>query len=202
MARPAKATRDDVLNDTRQALLAAAAAEFACEGYVGANINRISISAGFAKGTIYNHFTSKQALMLTLIDEIAAAQIASIRAQVDPVDDPARKLEAFFRAGFAFVEQHPSQARVIINALYGPDETFKAHVFTVYQPLFDLLIYDTLTEGIRRGMFRDLNADETAGLIMTVYLGSCSLLTPDNTIVIPPAQVTDFILAGIQQKNG
>ena len=36
---------------------------------------------------------------------------------------------------------------------------------------------------------------------MTVYLGSCSLITPDNTIGIPPAQVVDFILAGIKQEG-
>ncbi|MBN1563663.1 MAG: TetR/AcrR family transcriptional regulator, partial [Anaerolineae bacterium] len=170
-------------------------------GYVGANINRISINAGFAKGTIYNHFASKQALMLTLIDEIASQQIAMIRAQVDSTSDPTAKLEAFFRAGFAFVEQNPAPARVVINALYGPDAIFKGRVFTAYQPLFDLLIYDTLTAGITRGLFRKTNPDETAGLIMTVYLGSCSLLNADNIIGIPPAQVTDFVLAGIRQEG-
>lgn len=201
MARPAKATRDDVLNDTRQALLDAAADEFAREGYTGANINHISINAGFAKGTIYNYFASKQTLLLTLIDEIAALQITTIRALVDPTDAPAAKLEAFFRAGFAFVEAHPAQARVIINTIYGPDADFKQRVFQAYEPLFDLLIYDTLTEGIRRGSFRNLNPDETAGLIMSVYLGSCSLLTPNNAIGVPPTMVTDFILAGIRQEE-
>jgi AcrR family transcriptional regulator len=199
MARPAKATRDDVLNDTRQALLDAAADEFAHEGYGGANINRISINAGFAKGTIYNYFASKHTLLLTLIDEIATQHIATILARVDPVQTPAEKLEAFFRAGFAFVEAHPAQARVIINAIYGPDDVFKQRVFQAYQPLFDMLIHDTLAAGIKHGSFRAIDPDITAGLIMTIYLGSCSLLNPDNTIGISPAQATNFILAGIQE---
>jgi hypothetical protein len=38
------------LAETRQRLLEAAASEFAREGYTGANINRISQAAGFAKG--------------------------------------------------------------------------------------------------------------------------------------------------------
>jgi AcrR family transcriptional regulator len=46
--------------------------EFACEGYAGANINRISQAAGFAKGAVYNCFACKRALMLALIDEVAA----------------------------------------------------------------------------------------------------------------------------------
>lgn len=201
MARPAKEIRDDMLNNTRQALLDAAAEEFACEGYVGANINRISINAGFAKGTIYNHFASKQVLLMTLIDEVAAAHIAAIRAQADPVGSPVAKLETFFRAGFAFVEAHPAQARAIIHAVYGPDDTFKQRVYQAYQSLFDLLIDDILAAGVASGDFRAIDPDTTAGLIMTIYLGSCSQLDADNAIWIDPGQVTDFILAGIQREG-
>ena len=57
MPRPPKNTREQVLNQTRQQLLQAAAEEFAGRGYSGANINRISLAAGFAKGTIYNYFS-------------------------------------------------------------------------------------------------------------------------------------------------
>jgi AcrR family transcriptional regulator len=201
MARPAQDVRDDVLNSTRQALLSAAAAEFACEGYVGANINHISINAGFAKGTIYNHFASKQVLLMTLIDETAAGHMAAIRAQVDPVGSPVAKLEVFFRAGFAFVEAHPDQARAIIHAVYGPDETFKQRVYQAYQPLFDLLIDEVLAAGIASGDFRAIDPDMTAGLIMTIYLGSCSQLDANNTIWLDPGQVTNFILAGIQREG-
>lgn len=67
--------REKVRSESRQRLLQAATVAFAQEGYVGANINRISRAAGFAKGTVYNYFPSKRALMLTLIDTIAEAHI-------------------------------------------------------------------------------------------------------------------------------
>jgi len=53
MARLKKEEREQVLETNHQLLLDAAAVEFAQEGYNGANINRISQAAGFAKGTIY-----------------------------------------------------------------------------------------------------------------------------------------------------
>ena len=59
MPRPRTAAREQVLAQTRQQLLDAAAVEFTREGYASANINRISKTAGFAKGTIYNYFPSK-----------------------------------------------------------------------------------------------------------------------------------------------
>lgn len=201
MARPPKAVRDDLLNDTRQRLLDAAADEFACEGFSGANINRISLSAGFAKGTVYNHFASKQALMFALIDDIAEAHIAAIAAHIRPGDRPAQQLGAFFVGGFAFVEEFPARARTVISAVYGPDVELKACVYAAYRPLFDLLIHDILTTGITRGDFRPVDADTTAAMIMSVYLGACSQLEPDGRIWTKPEQIMTFILDGLRSGD-
>ncbi len=200
MPRPRRAVREQVLSETRQRLLQAAAAEFAREGYVGANINRISQAAGFAKGTIYNHFPSKRALMLALIDSIAAAHVEYIREQVEQEDDPARQLERFFSAGFAFVEQYPDQAPVIISTMYGHDAEFKQRVYLAYDELFTLLIQGILEDGIARGDFMSVDPDLAAALLMSVYLGSCSLLDADGKISLAPDQVAAFILQGVLDR--
>ena len=44
----------------RQRLIEAAIQEFAQKGYDGANVNTISLTAGFSKGTIYNMTSAKQ----------------------------------------------------------------------------------------------------------------------------------------------
>jgi len=63
MPRYKESERVQIKFDTRQLLLQAATEVFARDGYEKANINRISKTAGFAKGTIYNYFESKRALM-------------------------------------------------------------------------------------------------------------------------------------------
>jgi AcrR family transcriptional regulator len=201
MPRPSRVMREQVLSETRQRLLQAAAAEFAREGYVGANINRISQAAGFAKGTIYNHFPSKRALMLALIDSIAAAHVEFILEQVEPEHDPALQLTRFFSAGFAFVEQYPDQAPVIISAMYGTDAEFKQRVYQAYDELFTLLIQDILEGGIARGDFRPVDPDLAAALLMSMYLGSCSLLDADGKISLAPDQVVAFILDGLRRRD-
>jgi AcrR family transcriptional regulator len=201
MSRPPQAVREEILNDTRQRLLQAATTEFAREGYAGANINHISLAAGFAKGTIYNHFPSKRALMLALIDHIAAAHVAFILEQVEPEEDPARQLECFFNAGFAFVEQHPDQTPVVINAVYGPDDEFKQRVYQSYNKLFMLIIEDIVGDGIACGDFRPVDPDLTTALLMSIYLGSCSQLDADGKIWLAPDQVAAFILEGLRQRN-
>jgi len=189
------------LTKTRQQLLEAAAVEFAREGYAGANINRISRLAGFAKGTVYNYFTSKRALMLALIDGIAAAHIDFILQQVEPEEDPSRRLERFFSAGFAFVEHHPTHAQVIVNAVYGPDDEFKQQVYQAYDRLFTLIIQDIVGVGVAQGDFRPVDPDLTAALLMTIYLGSCSQLDSDGKIWLDSGQVVTFILEGLRQRD-
>lgn len=198
MARLREKEKEDVLNNTRQQLLEAAAAEFASQGYVGANINRISLTAGFAKGTIYNYFPSKRALMLALIDEIAANHIDFIQSQVEPEADAAGRLQRFFRAGFAFVEQHPTHFPVIINAIYGPNNEFKERVYQAYEELFTMLIEGIVAAGVAQGRFRQVDADLAAALLMTIYLGSCSQLDAAGKIWLDPDQVAAFVLDGLR----
>ena len=62
------------------------------QGYDPANINTISTKAGFAKGTIYNYFSSKQSLLLALIDSIAQEHLGYMRSAILSVDDPAGRL--------------------------------------------------------------------------------------------------------------
>ncbi len=200
MPRPRKNDREEMLSETRQRLLDAAAVEFAHEGYVGANINRISQAAGFAKGTIYNYFPSKRALMLALIDRIAAAHVDFILHRVQQEPDFVRRLGCFFSAGFAFVEQQPVQAAVVINTVYSPDEEFKARVFAAYERLFGMIFQDIVGAGIARGDFRPMDPDLATAMLMSIYLGSCALQT-DGKIGVTPDQVLSFVLEGLHRRE-
>jgi AcrR family transcriptional regulator len=202
MARPTRIQRDQTLTETRDCLLDAAAAEFASHGYAGANINRISTAAGFAKGTIYNYFDSKRALLLALVEEIAAAHVQVISARVDAESRAIRRLHQFFRAGFDFVERYPERARVVINILYGPDHKFKAEVYQAYAPLFVLLNTAIIATGIEQGDFSPVDPEVATALIMSIYLGSCSQLDASGKIWLNLDQIMPIVLDGLRSKDG
>jgi AcrR family transcriptional regulator len=201
MPRHKESERNQIQSETRQRLLEAAAAEFAREGYVGANINRISKEAGFAKGTIYNYFDSKRSLMLAVIDQVARLHLAFIEGPVREETDPARRLERFFESGFAFVTAHLAQARAMINTLYGPEDEFKEHMYTAYQPMFQLVSRDILSPGIAQGCFRQVDPASTAVLLMTIYLGTGSQVREDGHLWLDPGQVSAFALQALHAKE-
>jgi len=201
MARHRESVREEVMSDTRQQLLAAAAEEFAREGFGGANVNRISQAAGFSIGTFYNYFPSKRDLMLVFIEEIGQLHVDFVVEKVNKEKTPHHRMEAFFRSGFGFVENNVTYARAILNALNGPDQEFKERLYQVYQPLFRLLGDDILAEGIAQGSFRRVDAETIARLLMILYLGTASQLSPEGKIWLTPNLVADFVLHALGDQT-
>jgi AcrR family transcriptional regulator len=199
MPRHKDLERNQVMSETRRLLLDAATAEFAQEGYNGANINRISRAAGFAKGTIYNYFPSKRALMLALIDLIAASHHQFLAEQVREEEDPTRRLQRFFQAGFEWIIQNISQGKVMLTMLNGPDAEFKLRMWQGYQAMHQLIIEEILTPGMERGTFRPLDLGATAGLLMTLYLGIGSTVDEEGKSHLAPEWIAEFILDGLRK---
>ena len=112
MPRYSKLDRQEIREQNRKRLLAAAAEEFAHQGYHAANTNRISQAAGFAAGTIFNYFPTKKDLMRVLLDETAQAHYAFIAAAIRQLDEPRRRLEIFFESGFEFITLNLSPANI------------------------------------------------------------------------------------------
>lgn len=59
-------------SDKRDALLDAAAREFAVRGYEDASMNRILLAAGFSKGSFYYYFDDKADLAVAVLEREAA----------------------------------------------------------------------------------------------------------------------------------
>jgi AcrR family transcriptional regulator len=198
MPRYKEDDRERAMSETRSALLDAAAEEFALEGYNGANINRISQSAGFAKGTVYNYFESKRALMQGLITDTAALHLGYIADRVMEAEQADKRLEIFFSAGFDFVSNYPARGQAIVNNLYGPDAGFKEEMYLAYLPMFELVGRDIIALGVGQGIFRPVDPPTTANLVMLVYLGIASQVSPEGTPWLETHLVADFALRALR----
>jgi TetR/AcrR family transcriptional regulator len=199
MPRPKKTEREQILSETRQSLLTAATEEFARLGYAGAKVDRISQTAGFAKGTIYNYFPSKRDLMLAVIEYISTLHMEYVAGQVRQEEDPACRLERFFEAGFGFVSDYLPQSQVMVNNLYGPDPQFREAMYRAYLPMFALVGSEIIAEGVQQGTFRQVDPQSTAALLMTIYLGTASQVSDEGKPWQSASQVADFVLNGLRR---
>jgi AcrR family transcriptional regulator len=137
---------------TREKLLAAAAQEFGRVGLERANINAISLAAGFAKGTIYNYFTSKEELFLAVVEE----GFTQADASAAPAHRaPARERLAATLSGFcAWARDNDALARVLVRECLMGTPGLYPRVIGAEAPLVDQLAA-TLADGARRGELRD-----------------------------------------------
>src|SRR5215471_4967238 len=145
-----------VTADTRQAtrakLLAAAAEEFSRTGLERANIDAISLAAGYGKGTIYNYFPSKEELFLAVVEEASAQAGSSSPARHDA---PARERLRGTVAGFcSWAGQHDALARVLVRECLMGTPGLYPQVIGAERPLTGDL-EEIVRDGAGRGELRD-----------------------------------------------
>jgi AcrR family transcriptional regulator len=157
----------------RGRLLDAAAEEFAAKGLDGANINEISLAAGLAKGTVYNHFASKEELFLAVVQE--ACELAAAGSMSVAVDAPTReRLRAALAADVEWAREHESFARVLVREVLSADPRFYPRVLEAAAP-FISRVREILADGVARGEVRsDIAPDELA--LTFVGLGDLTLI--------------------------
>jgi AcrR family transcriptional regulator len=100
----------------RAAILAAALAVFADNGYHSSSIDDIARAAGISKALIYEHFESKQELYASLLDQEADELFARLASAVAGVQDAgAPRLETGLDAFFGFVEERREAWRMLFR---------------------------------------------------------------------------------------
>jgi AcrR family transcriptional regulator len=82
----------------RERLLDAASELFYAEGVQSVGIDRIIACAGVAKGSLYNTFGSKEALIHAYLEARHVGTTARISAAIEAIEDPREKLLAVFDA--------------------------------------------------------------------------------------------------------
>lgn len=91
--------RDEHVDATRRALLAAARRLFGTLGFAATSLDQVVAEAGVTKGALYHHFRNKEHLFLEVYDEVegelSAHSIAAAVGASDAVDALQRGFAAF-----------------------------------------------------------------------------------------------------------
>jgi AcrR family transcriptional regulator len=87
-------TQSERRADTRERLLAAAAQLFADHGVDAVSVDSVAEAAGRTSGAVYDHFGSKQGMLLALLDEWEQSLVTVIAAEFELATDVAERLRA------------------------------------------------------------------------------------------------------------
>lgn len=100
---------------TRSRLLEAAARVYSRRGFNGATLDEVASEAGLSKGAVYAHFGSKENLLLALMEEYLAAQIAEQVGLFDRDRALAERPLAGSEHWMEGLEQDPDRFRLLVE---------------------------------------------------------------------------------------
>jgi AcrR family transcriptional regulator len=100
---------------TRERLLEAAARVYAQRGFGGATLDEVAAEAGLTKGAVYSHFGSKENLLLALLEEHLASQIAEQIALFDRERTTWERPLAGTARWMAQLEEDPDPFRLFVE---------------------------------------------------------------------------------------
>lgn len=114
----------------RQQLLDVARDRFAAQGYHATSMDEIAEAAGVTKPVLYQHFPSKRALYIQLLEATAEELLTRLEHATSGAMSGRERVEAGFRAYFEFAVGSRSAFRLLFGASIRNDREFARVVDT------------------------------------------------------------------------
>lgn len=200
---PHELFRDDPAN-TREAILRATYHTLQKYGYTGLSIGRIGEEIDLTKSTFYYHFEDKDDLLLSFSTFMLDLYLDEI--VLDEDTDAAASLDALFSfVLLGEVTEELSESAAIVDPMFARtyiELRAQAAHDDAYREQFtesDRFLHDQLAgivhRGIEQGVFREVDPDRTAELLLTILEGAIlRRATTDNPAAeIVRAELDDYV---------
>lgn len=161
MTTPAVITRRPRLPaaSRRRQLLDVALETFARSGLEATTMDDIAREAGVTKPLLYQHFKSKRALFLELLDDVVVRIIEAIRLAAQSAPGPRRQVEAVCEAYFSFMTHNESAIRLLLDSTLPYDKELAEAMHRVD---------DTIANALRPLIQADIDAEHQRVLAAAV----------------------------------
>jgi len=161
-------------NERKNEILDAAAALFAEKGFDHTSTNDILEAVGIAKGTLYHHFKSKEAIMDAIIERQSERMLTAARHAAEDHSIPVRERILRVILALKLEETEGTGGKEMIEHLHKPQNALmhqksKQIIIKEVPPILTIVIKD----GIEQGLFdtpHPLECMELAVVYLTTVL--------------------------------
>ncbi|MFO8036611.1 MAG: TetR/AcrR family transcriptional regulator [Anaerolineales bacterium] len=150
---------------TRDEILDAAALIFREKGYHATSMRDIAQAVELKKGSLYHHVSSKQDILLALLDRALDLIIEDLEAVTVRELPPEEKLHQAMKAYLEFLTEHLSLSSVLLLEHRSLEPKFhkahiprRDHVESIWRAMID--------EGIRQGVFRPVDSAQATKTLL------------------------------------
>ncbi|MBI5418245.1 TetR/AcrR family transcriptional regulator [Candidatus Poribacteria bacterium] len=149
----------------KQKMIESAAKEFAAHGFEGANINTISIKAGFGKGTIYNYFKNKDSLLIEVMRYASHLSTQLMCEKMANEKNVIKKIYLVINSHFEFCIRYESLLRVLIQTGYSSPPEMQKQILEAMNECYSFIM-KIIEEGKKQKIFSsDMDSFTSANLL-------------------------------------
>jgi TetR/AcrR family transcriptional regulator, cholesterol catabolism regulator len=174
----------------REQILESAAQLIRMKGYHAASMQDIADAVNLQKASLYHHFSSKQEILLALLDQALDLLIDRVSAVIAcelPADE---KLRQAMRVYLGSLDEYAALAAVLLLEHRSLDpEYHDRHI--PRRDRFELLWRDLIEEGVAIGVFHETDSSMTARALLGVMNWTITWYRSDGKLSIE--QISDHI---------
>lgn len=149
---------------------------FAAKGFYNTTVAEIADASGFAVGSLYQFFASKEQLYTEMLSEKIAAMYAGVREAVAKETEIVRKIEVLVAAQFGFVENNAEFCSIFVR---GDHLSLSEGSVALRKRMMDdyaghvSFIEGVMEEGVRTGALKKMDPRMMA-IALTGVINSCA----------------------------
>ncbi|GAA2743824.1 MULTISPECIES: TetR/AcrR family transcriptional regulator [Kitasatospora] len=178
------------LDAQRDAVLRAAVALLAEQGYAGCSVAAVARQAGIATGTVYQHFAGKADLSVELFRTVVGREVAAVTEAAERADGPLQRVAAVVETFAARALRAPRLAYALLAEPADPVVEAERLVFRrAFRDLFATQVAAAAAAGLIPPQNAELTAAAVVGAVGEALVGPLAAggVPPDRLI---PALVT------------
>jgi len=192
-------------NLRRAEILEQAEKIFAAKGFYNPTVAEIAAASGFAVGTIYLFFESKEQLYTAMLTEKLNMMYEGIRKAVGQEAGVFRKIEVLTASNFQFIESNAEFCSIFVRgdhlSLSEGSEALRERMIRDYADHVSFL-EEVIREGIRTGDLKKMDPRMMAAALLGI-INSCSFkwltVAKEGSLKTKVPFVLDIFLEGVRQ---
>ncbi len=135
-------------HERREQLLEVALAVFAARGFHQTSMNDVADAAGVTKPVLYQHFSSKRALYLELLELVSLRLMAVIDEATSSAGGPRQQVERGLGAYFRFVVDSPDEYQLMFGGGTRRDVEFAQEATRLERSIAEVIAELIVVEGL------------------------------------------------------
>ena len=159
-------------------LLATALDAFYEVGYGGTSVRTIASRANVTVAALYHHFSSKNEILLTIMQQVMNDVLADARrALADAGDDPVDRFRAIIGAQVRYHASHQKEAFVANSELRSLDPDARTLVVGLRDE-HEKMFLDAINDGVKSGAFHVRDAQQATRAVLAMCMAVSSWFRP------------------------